>query len=81
MMDREKSIEESAKELVHQGVDFFANLSDTLSSSEKTEALLNSIVKVDKVTGESKLEIPIPDKTTVERILRLFNKLGNASSI
>ena len=64
-----------AQELVSQGVSFFTSLADTLSSLEKTEQLVNAIVKEDPQTGQTSIEIPVPDKESVSQMFRMLGKL------
>jgi superfamily II DNA/RNA helicase len=73
--ERKVALEKSAQDMLQQGVSFVSKLSDTLTSPDKTAALLDTIVRVDPETGKTKLEIPVPDKKTVEQMLRLFSRL------
>jgi SNF2 family DNA or RNA helicase len=68
-----------AHQVLEKGASFLSTLSETLSSREKTEALLNEIVKVDPSTGKTKLELPIPDKQSVEQILRFIGNIFSKS--
>lgn len=63
------------KELVSQGMSFFASLAETLKSPETTEQLINSIVTTDEKTGKTTLNIPVPDKDSVRNVLGLIGKL------
>lgn len=63
------------KELVAQGMSFFASLAETLKSQEETEKLIDSIVTTDKQTGKTSLSIPVPDKDSVRNVLGLIGKL------
>lgn len=63
------------KELVAQGMSFFASLAETLKSPESTEQLLESIVTTDEQTGKTSLNIPVPDKDSVRNILGMLGKL------
>lgn len=63
------------KELVAQGMSFFASLAETLKSPESTEQLLDSIVTTDEKTGKTSLNIPVPDKDSVRNVLGLLGKL------
>ena len=63
----------NAQELVSQGVSFLSGLARTLQSPEDTKKLVDELVKEDAETGETTLNIPVPDKSTV---LTLFTALG-----
>lgn len=65
----------SPKVLLQQGVSFLSGLAETLASQDKTEALLDTIVKEDKETGEMHIEIPVKDKETVKNVFSLFAKI------
>lgn len=65
----------SPEELIHQGVSFLKGLTQTLASPDKTKALVDTIVKQDKETGQTHIEIPVPDKDTVTNLLSLFSKI------
>ena len=69
--------EDSPENLVTQGMSFLEKLADTLSSPEKTEALVEALVKEDKETGKAHLEIPVPDKESVKKLFTLFAGLKN----
>lgn len=56
-------------ELVSQGMSFLQGLAETLASPEKTQVLIDTLVKEDKVTGKTSIEIPVPDKETVKKAL------------
>ncbi|MGN0236639.1 MAG: DEAD/DEAH box helicase [Lepagella sp.] len=62
-------------DLLQQGVSFIAGLAKTLQSPEATTKLISSIVKEDKETGKTYLNIPIPDKDSVQQALTLLTKL------
>ena len=62
-------------ELVAEGVSFFTGLTKTLESPEATRELVDSIVEVDKHTGETNLKIPVPDKESVVQVLGALTKL------
>lgn len=74
-VEHKVELEKSAQDMLQQGVSFISRLSETMTSPEKMDALLDTIIKVDKDTGKTKLEIPVPDKKTVEQMLRLLSKL------
>ena len=65
------------EDLVQSGMDFFGKLFEALSDKNKTEKLVNSLVKTDKNTGETFLKIPVKNTETVENGLKiLVNLLG-----
>ena len=64
-------------ELVGMGMNFFKSLADTLKSPQATQQLVDSIIITDKETGQTRLNIPVPDKETVTTVLNLFAKLLN----
>ena len=70
-------ISENPQKLVEQGVSFLSQLADTLSSPEKTARLVDALVKEDKATGKTTIEIPVADKESVSRMFQLFGKLMN----
>lgn len=65
----------SPHELVSQGISFFQGLVETLASPEKTQALVDTLVKEDKETGKTSIEIPVPDKETVRNLFSMLSKL------
>ncbi len=54
---------------------FLSGLVATLKSPEKTAELVNTIVKHDKVTGKTSINIPVPDKDSVQSLLTVLGKL------
>ena len=70
-------ISENPQKLIEQGVSFLSQLADTLSSPEKTARLVDVLVKEDKATGKTTIEIPVADKESVSRMFQLFGKLMN----
>ncbi len=66
---------ESPQELVQAGVSFFAGLAETLSSPEKTQELVQSMVAKDEETGQSYLKIPIENAAVVENAMKLLGGL------
>lgn len=62
-------------ELVSQGMSFLQGLAETLASPEKTQVLIDTLVKEDKVTGKTSIEILVPDKETVKNLFSMFSKL------
>lgn len=65
----------SADRLIRSGMEFFSGLAQTLSSPEKTERLVTSLIEEDKQTGETHLKIPVKDKESVLQVFNLFGKL------
>ena len=50
-------------------------ITKTLKSPEATTKLISSIIKEDKETGKTYLNIPVPDKDSVQQALTLLTKL------
>lgn len=74
------SAQKSADEIrrtVAGGLEAFGKIADMLRSPESTNALVDAIVKEDPETGQTSLNIPIPDKSTVVNILSAFSALLN----
>ena len=69
------SVPADANQLVQQGVSFFSGLVATLKSPEKTAELVNTIVKHDEATGKTSINIPVPDKDSVQSLLTVLGKL------
>jgi SNF2 family DNA or RNA helicase len=69
-----KTVTEDADGLIKEGVSFLTRLSEMVSTPEKLDALLDSLVKVDPVTGKTKIEIPVPDRESVMRVLEMIGK-------
>lgn len=64
-----------ATELVQMGANFFSALTQTLSDEKKTKALVNSIVKKDKKSGQTYLHIPVENEDMVQNALALIGGL------
>ncbi len=62
------------QQLVAQGISFISGLAQTLQSPQATKQLVESLVKTDS-EGHTSLNIPVPNKETVEQMLNLFSKL------
>ena len=62
-------------ELLEQGLSFLNGLAQTLQSPEATEAFVETLVKTDNATGQTYLNIPVPDKQTVHTLLGVIGKL------
>lgn len=63
------------QELIQTGVSFFAGLAQTLSSPEKTQELVQSIVATDETTGQTYLKIPVENAAVVENAVKLLGGL------
>lgn len=63
------------QELVQTGVSFLSGLAQTLSSPEKTQELVQSIVATDEATGQTYLKIPVESSAVVENAVRLLGGL------
>ena len=57
------------------GVSFFSSLAQTLSSPEKTQELVQSIVAKDEQTGQTYLKIPVESAAAVENVVKLLGGL------
>lgn len=66
---------QNPKQLVAQGVSFLSGLAQTLKSQEATAQLIDQLVKTDEKTGETSINIPVPDKQTVKQLLDIVGKL------
>jgi SNF2 family DNA or RNA helicase len=62
-------------DLINQGVSFISLLADTLSSPEKIDNFVNSIVKEDRETGKTLVEIPVSDKESVKKVMNMISQL------
>ena len=62
------------QQLVAQGISFISGLAQTLQSPQATRQLVDSLVKTD-AEGHTSLNIPVPNKETVEQMLNVFSKL------
>ena len=68
----------NSDDLVSIGTNFFGKLMETLSSKEKTQELVQTIVKTDEKTGETYLKIPVKNQEMIENGLKLLGKFfGN----
>ncbi len=63
---------ETPKELIQTGVSFFSGLAQTLSSPEKTQELVQSIIAKDEQTGQTYLKIPVESAAVVENAMKLL---------
>ena len=71
----ERTTDRNPKQLINQGVSFLTSLAETLQSEEATRQLVDSIVEVDKDSGETSVKIPVESKETVMQLFSLFRKL------
>jgi len=62
-------------DLIQTGVSFFAGLVQTLSSPQKTQKLVQSIVAKDEQTGQTYLKIPVENTAVVENAFKLLGGL------
>jgi superfamily II DNA or RNA helicase len=65
----------SPGELIQTGISFLSGLAQTLSSAEKTQELVQSIVATDETTGQTYLKIPVESAAVVENAVRLLGGL------
>ncbi len=65
----------SSQELLKQGVSFLSSLAQTLKSPEKTAELIDTLVQTDEKTGQTHIQIPVPDKESVRNIFEVIGKL------
>ena len=65
----------SPQALIQSGVSFLSGLMDTLSNPEKTQQLVQSVVKKDETTGKTYLNIPIENTDVVENALKMLGGL------
>lgn len=63
------------QQLISQGISFLSGLAAALKSPESTKQLVDSIVEVDKETGQANIKIPVANKDTVLQMLSLLGKL------
>ena len=63
------------QQLISQGISFLSGLATALKSPESTKQLVDSIVEVDKETGQANIKIPVANKDTVQQMLSLLGKL------
>jgi superfamily II DNA/RNA helicase len=63
------------QELIQTGMAFFVGLAQTLSSPEKTQELVQSIVATDEDTGQTYLKIPVENAAVVENAVKLLGGL------
>ena len=68
---------EGIRKTVAGGLEALGKIADMLRSPESTTALVDAIVKEDPETGQTSLNIPVPDKSTVVNILSAFSAFLN----
>ncbi|MEL6969946.1 MAG: DEAD/DEAH box helicase [Bacteroidota bacterium] len=64
-------------ELLQNGFQFFAQLTQTLSDPKASQQLVNSLVKKDENSGETYLRIPVKDEAIVQNTLHMLSDLLN----
>ena len=69
--------QEEIRKTVAGGLEALGRIADMLRSPESTAALVDAIVKEDPETGQTSLNIPVPDKSTVVNILSAFSAFLN----
>ena len=62
-------------QLLAQGLSFFAGLSKTLASPEKTAELVSSITEKDEKTGQTYLKIPVENQQVLTNVLSMVGQL------
>lgn len=65
------------RDAVSEGLKALGRFADILRNPEGAEMIADALVKEDPATGETSLNIPVPDKTTVVSILSAFSMLLN----
>lgn len=68
---------EEIRKTVAGGLEALSKIAEMLRSPESTNALVDAIVKEDPDTGQTSLNIPVPDKSTVVNILSAFSAFLN----
>jgi superfamily II DNA or RNA helicase len=66
--------------LIQTGMSFLSGLVETLNSPEKTQQLLQAVVKKDEATGKTYLNVPIENTEVVENALKMLGGLFAAFS-
>lgn len=64
-----------AVDVVQKGMSFLTDLVSVLKDPDASRRMVDSIVKEDKQTGKTSLNIPIKDKETVMQFVNLLGKL------
>ena len=65
-------------ELISNGLNFFTQLTKTLSDPTATANLINSITETDKETGNTYIKIPVENKEVVSNAMKIFGSLFSA---
>lgn len=65
------------RDAVSEGLKALGRFADILRNPEGAEMIADALLKEDPATGETSLNIPVPDKTTVVSILSAFSMLLN----
>lgn len=68
---------EDIQKTVAGGLEAFGKIAEMLRTPESTKALVDAIVREDPETGQTSLNIPVPDKSTVVNILSAFSAFLN----
>lgn len=68
---------EGIRQTVAGGLEALGKIAEMLRSPESTAALVDAIVKEDPDTGQTSLNIPVPNKSTVVNILSAFSAFLN----
>lgn len=68
---------EEIRKTVAGGLEAIGKIADMLRSPESAAALVDAIVKEDPETGQTSLNIPVPNKSTVVNILSAFSAFLN----
>lgn len=68
---------DEVRDVVSQGLKALGNIADILRKPEGAAVVADALVKEDPTTGETTLNIPVPDKATVVNILSAFSMLLN----
>lgn len=64
-----------AVDVVQKGMSFLTDLVGVLKDPDASRRMVDSIIKEDKQTGQTSLNIPVKDKETVMQLLNLPEKL------
>ncbi len=68
---------ERIRQTVSGGLEALGKVAEMLRSPESTAALVDALVKEDPETGQTSLNIPVPNKSTVVNILSAFSAFLN----
>ncbi len=72
-------VNQAADDLIARGVEWLADLSETLSSDVRRQALLDKMIRKDAETGSTYLHIPVAGKQQVEALLHAIASLIKSS--